>query len=121
LLWLRMKWIDYVAPQIYFEFSQPNAPYQALLDCWNEHSYGRHCYIGLGIYKAGTNAAWKDKTQLPKQIEALRKKENVQGAIYFSSTSFDNNPLGWNDSLRNNYYRLPAEVPVMEWLPVRRD
>ncbi|MFL5772846.1 MAG: glycoside hydrolase family 10 protein [Flavisolibacter sp.] len=121
LLWLRMKWIDYVAPQIYFEFSQPNAPYQALLDWWNEHSYGRHCYIGLGIYKAGINAAWKDKTQLPKQIEALRKKENVQGAIYFSSTSFDNNPLGWNDSLRNNYYRLPAEVPVMEWLPVRRD
>jgi hypothetical protein len=30
---------------------------------------------------------------------------NVHGQIYFSSTTFDRNPNGWNDSLRNNYYR----------------
>ncbi|MES2881412.1 MAG: hypothetical protein V4676_04635, partial [Bacteroidota bacterium] len=113
--------IDYVAPQIYWEFSQPNAPYQALLDWWNKNSYGRHCYIGLGIYRAGSNAAWRDKKLIPRQVEALRKKENVQGAIYFSSKSFDKNSYGWNDSLRNNYYRTPASIPPMDWLPKRPD
>jgi uncharacterized lipoprotein YddW (UPF0748 family) len=117
LLWLKMKWIDYVAPQIYWEFSQPHAPFQPLLDWWNAHTYGRQCYIGLGIYRAGSNAAWRDKKQLPKQLEALRKKENVQGAIYFSSTSFDSNPNGWSDTIRNNYYNEPAMIPPMEWLP----
>ena len=117
LLWLKNQWIDYVAPQIYWEFNQPNAPFQPILDWWNEHTYGRQCYIGLGIYRAGSNAAWRDRNQIPRQIESLRKKENVQGAIYFSSTSLDKNPNGWNDSLRNNYYREPALIPPMPWLP----
>ena len=117
LLWLRMKWIDYVAPQIYWEFSQPRAPYQTLLDWWNDHTYGRQCYIGLGIFKAGSSAPWRDVTQIPRQIDSLRKKENIQGAVYFSSTSFDRNPNGWNDSLRNTYYREPAMIPPMDWLP----
>lgn len=117
LLWLKNKWIDYVAPQIYWEFSQPHAPFEPLLDWWNKHTYGRQCYIGLGIYRAGSNAAWRDANQLPRQIDSLRTKDNVQGAIYFSSTTFDNNPNGWSDSLRNNYYHEPALIPPMPWLP----
>src|ERR1700744_2362283 len=54
VLWLKNGWIDYVVPQIYFEFTQPHAPYGTLLEWWARHSYGRQCFIGLGIYKAGT-------------------------------------------------------------------
>jgi len=116
LLWLKNGWIDYVAPQLYWEFTQPNAPYGVLLDWWNKHTYGRHCYIGLGLYRAGSNAAWKDPSLLPRQIQALREASNVQGAIYFSSKSFIKNPNGWNDSLQNNYYQRPALIPPMEWI-----
>jgi len=41
---------------------------------------------------------------------------NINGAIYFSSKSFERNPNGWNDSLRNNYYRYPALIPAMSWI-----
>ena len=117
LLWLKNGWIDYVAPQIYFEFTQPHAPYGVLLDWWAHHTYGRQCYIGLGIYKAGTNAAWRDPTQLTRQIQALRSYYPlVQGAIYFSSTSFVRNPYGWNDSLQQHYYNYPALIPPMPWI-----
>ncbi|HEX2534107.1 MAG TPA: family 10 glycosylhydrolase [Chitinophagaceae bacterium] len=119
LLWLRQGWIDYVAPQIYWEFSHSVAPFQLLVDWWNEHTYGRHCYIGLGVYRAGSNAAWRDPNQLPRQIRSLRAAENVQGAVYFSSKTFNHNPNGWNDSLRSHYYREPVPVPVMDWLPAR--
>lgn len=117
LLWLKMKWIDYVAPQIYWEFSQPNAPFETILNWWNNHTYGRQLYIGLGIYRAGSSVAWRDSTLIPRELDSLRSKANVQGAIYFSSTSFDNNPNGWSDSLRNNYYKEPALIPPMNWLP----
>ncbi len=117
LLWLKEGWIDYVAPQIYFEIGHPRAAYEVLLDWWSKHSYGKHCYVGLGIYKAGTNAAWKDKTQLPRQIEALRNTPNIQGMIFFSSKSFTDNPNGWSDSLRLNYFKEPAIIPEMEWMP----
>ena len=114
LLWLKNNWIDYVAPQIYWEFEQKNAPYQIILDWWSKHTYGKNCYIGLGIYKAGTNAYWKDTTQLPRQIEALRKTPNIQGMIFFSSKSFVKNINGWSDSLRLNYFKEPAKTPAIK-------
>jgi uncharacterized lipoprotein YddW (UPF0748 family) len=113
LLWLKKGWIDYVAPQLYWEFGHKAAPYEVLLDWWGKHSYGKNCYIGLGIYRAGSNPAWKDKTQLPRMIQAMRNTPNIQGAIYFSSKTFEKNPNGWSDSLRNNYYKLPAKTPAM--------
>jgi uncharacterized lipoprotein YddW (UPF0748 family) len=116
LLWLKKGWIDYVAPQLYWEFEHRAASYNVLLDWWNDHTFGRHCYIGLGIYKANTNKAWRDVTQLPRQIDSLRTKSNVQGMIFFSSKSFESNPNGWSDSLRLNYFKYPAIVPPMEWL-----
>lgn len=116
LLWLKNGWIDYVAPQLYWEFGHKAAPYEVLIDWWSKHTYGRNCYIGLGFYRAGSNAAWKDKTQLPRQIEALRNTPNIQGMIFFSSKSFEKNPNGWNDSLRLNYFKEPAPLPTMPWL-----
>jgi uncharacterized lipoprotein YddW (UPF0748 family) len=122
VLWLQRGWIDYVAPQIYWEFTHPNAPYGPILEWWSRHTYGKHCYVGLGIYRGTGNvtAPWKDSTLLPRQIYAQQHTANVHGAIYFSSKSFVKNPNGWNDSLRNNYYRYPALVPPMEWIDVRK-
>ncbi len=114
LLWLKNDWIDYVAPQLYWEFEHKAAPYQILIDWWNTHNYGKNCYIGLGYYKAGSNANWKDKTQMPRMIKALRAAENINGMIFFSSKSFNKNPNGWNDSLRLNYFKEPAKIPVIK-------
>jgi uncharacterized lipoprotein YddW (UPF0748 family) len=116
LLWLKNGWIDYVAPQLYWEFGHKAAPYEVLLDWWSKHTYGRNCYIGLGIYKANSNNAWKDDTQLPRQIEALRNTPNIQGMIFFSSRSFNNNPNGWSERLRFDIFKEPAKTPEMSWM-----
>jgi uncharacterized lipoprotein YddW (UPF0748 family) len=116
LLWLKNGWIDYVAPQLYWEFGQRAAPYEILLDWWGKHTYGRQCYIGLGFYKGGSNSVWRDKTLLPRQIEALRNTPNIQGMIFFSGRSVMNDLNGWSDSLRNDYFKIPAAVPLMPWI-----
>jgi uncharacterized lipoprotein YddW (UPF0748 family) len=118
LLWLQEGWIDYVAPQLYLEIGHDKIAYEKILDWWSKHSYGRHIYIGHGIYRVNErNKAWKNVNELPNQIKLLRSYPNVQGSIYFSSTTFNSNPNGWNDSLQNNYYRIPAVIPPMGWLP----
>jgi len=116
LLWLKNGWIDYVAPQLYWEFGHKAAPYEVLLDWWSRNTFGKHCYIGLGIYRGGSNTIWKDSTLLPRQLEAIRSTPNIHGAIFFSSKSFLRNPNGWSDSLRLNYYAEPALIPPMEWM-----
>jgi uncharacterized lipoprotein YddW (UPF0748 family) len=120
LLWMQKGWVDYVAPQLYWEIGHKLADYEELIDWWSRHSYGRHIYIGHGIYRAfEKGAAWKNPKELPNQIKMLREYPEVQGSIYFSSKSFDRNPNGWNDSLQNNYYKTPALIPEMGWLPER--
>jgi uncharacterized lipoprotein YddW (UPF0748 family) len=121
LLWTRNGWIDYVVPQLYWETGHPKVAYETLIDWWSKHAYGRHMYIGHGIYRAFEKGSpsWHKPNQLPLQLQILRATPNVQGSVYFSSKTFDRNPYGWNDSLQNNYYRLPALIPRMEWLPER--
>ncbi|BDQ12974.1 hypothetical protein TEGAF0_21910 [Sediminibacterium sp. TEGAF015] len=116
LLWLSKGWIDYVTPQLYWERGHNLADYDVLLKWWNENGYGKHIYIGHGIYRGGSNEAWKDKNQIPDQIKELRKYPTTQGSVYFSSKTFEKNLNGWNDSLKNNYYHHPALVPPMTWL-----
>jgi uncharacterized lipoprotein YddW (UPF0748 family) len=111
LLWLQKGWIDYVTPQLYWEIGHPAAEYQLLVDWWSRNSFGKNCYIGLGPYKAGSNAAWKDKTQLPRQILKIRETPNINGMAFFSSKSLEKNLNGWSDSLRTNYFREPASPP----------
>jgi uncharacterized lipoprotein YddW (UPF0748 family) len=119
LLWTRNGWIDYITPQLYWEIGHKLAPYEKLVEWWSRHTYGRHLYIGHGIYHAleKNNRAWQRRDQLPRQIDLLRQYSQIQGSVYFSSRSFDRNPNGWNDSLQNNYYRERVGVPPMEWLP----
>jgi uncharacterized lipoprotein YddW (UPF0748 family) len=118
LLWLKKGWIDYVTPQLYLEIGHDKIAYEKLLDWWGKHSYGKHVYIGHGIYRAGeaNSLKWKNPNELPNQIKLLRDNPNVQGSIYFSSKSFEKNFNGWNDSLRNNYYKEPALIPATPWL-----
>lgn len=114
LLWLRMGWIDYVAPQIYWEFGHKLAAFEVLTDWWAKHTYGKNCYIGIGYYRAGSNEAWRDKTQLPRQIQKIRATPGLNGMGFYNSRMFEKNPNGWNDSLRLNYFKEPAAVPGMK-------
>ena len=117
LLWLEKSWIDYVTPQIYFEISHNKVAFEKILAWWSKNSYGKHIYVGMGVYKAlEKNSAWKNPDELPNQIKILRRYPNVQGSIYFSSRSMARNPNGWSDSLSNNYYKYPALLPPMRWI-----
>ncbi|MDB5247732.1 MAG: glycoside hydrolase [Segetibacter sp.] len=118
LLWLEKGWIDYVAPQLYWETTHSYVGYYMLLNWWANNTYGNHLYIGHGIYRTleARTGTWKNRNEIPNQIKAIRANPNVHGSIYFSSSTFKSNPNGWNDSLRNNYYKYPALVPPMRWI-----
>ncbi|MCR9289743.1 MAG: family 10 glycosylhydrolase [Bacteroidetes bacterium] len=113
LKWMEEGWIDYLAPQLYWHIGYPPADYKKLIDWWNDHSYDRPIYVGLGAYKIADNAeqAWYSANEMPKQIRLSRQMENVSGNIYFSSKSLRKSPLGITDSLSHNYYKSKALMP----------
>jgi len=62
LLWLEKGWIDYVTPQLYLEIGHDKIAYEKLLDWWSKNGYGKHIYIGHGIYRTDEKNSVKWKT-----------------------------------------------------------
>lgn len=116
VLWLKKGWMDYCIPQLYWERGHHLCDYDILLDWWSKNAYGRHMYVGHGIYNKGLRPGWRRPEEIPNQIKALRNYTTIQGSAYFSSKDFNNNPYGWCDSLQQNYYANPAIVPPMPWI-----
>lgn len=118
LLWLKNGWIDYIAPQLYWEIGHKLCDYETLLNWWSANSYGKQLYIGHGVYRVyeKPTPAWKNSNELPNEIKLLREDINVQGSVFYSSKNVLYNPNGWADSLRFNYYRAPALIPPMNWV-----
>ena len=116
LLWLQKGWIDYVVPQLYWEQGHKLCDFTTLLDWWDQHTYGRQLYIGHALYRAGSNAAWRNKMELSSQIKTLRSRTHTMGSVYFSYKNLENNINGWSDTLRLHYYSTPALIPPMPWI-----
>lgn len=115
LLWLKKGWIDYVCPQLYWEFGNRYNPYEILLDWWAHHCYGRQLYIGQALYRIGSTSAWPP-AEMPAEIRANRTYAQVKGSMFFSASVFYKNPSGFADSLREDLYRYPALPPAMPWI-----
>ena len=118
-LWLQQGWVDYMAPQIYWFIGQTGSDYNILVPWWNNNAFGRHMYIGMAGYKVGDatqNAAFAtDNNQIPNQLRLNRQNTNVNGHIFYNTTSLRNNNLGFRDSLRFNFFNKPALQPTMLW------
>ena len=122
-LWVQSGWIDYVAPQLYWNIGNaPAADYSVLVPWWAavvDNSPGkRHLYIGQAAYRVGVateNATWNQPGHMPAQLR-LNRAANIPGSIFYNTTTFNRNPLGMRDSLRTAaFYGRPALRPLMAW------
>ena len=101
-------YIDYVLPQIYFDFEQKtgsgaasDAAYATCLNSWLElhRKTGRkvQLYVGLALYKCGTNAwdgnatpEWLRRNDiLKREVELARQSGQVSGYGIFAYQNFD--------------------------------
>ena len=110
--WLRNGWIDYVAPQIYWNIGFGPADYATLQRWWSLHVSDRQLYIGQAAYKVGNDRQeqWNEPGEIGRQIALNRRNRRVAGAVFFRAESVLNDPLGLKDSLRL-YFRESALLP----------
>lgn len=73
------EYLDYVSPQIYWDFDDPAAPFQTVLEKWEELVAGTDCRLfpGLAAYKfAGSD-------HLQQQAQAAEQGQVSKGYLYF--------------------------------------
>ncbi|MBR5207492.1 MAG: family 10 glycosylhydrolase, partial [Erysipelotrichaceae bacterium] len=91
--WVEEGWVDYIAPQIYFGYTNKSKPYAETLSQWNDVVHGTEVQliVGLGAYKINQvngnsdDSEWIEDTELlAKQIEDARMTENYAGYALYS-------------------------------------
>lgn len=106
--WVKEEYLDYIAPQIYWNIGFKIADYSVLLDWWKNVCSGSKVklYIGHAAYKINDTSQaneWLDPLQLPKQIAMNRESKAVSGSIFYGYAKLKNNALGIKDKLNGIY------------------
>jgi uncharacterized lipoprotein YddW (UPF0748 family) len=119
LKWIEEGWIDYVAPQLYWEIGKDVADYAVLATWWSDYVKNSKLYIGL--YASGLEInktkAWQKPNELVRQLRYNEDCEEIQGVLFYSTNYFLKNIQGLKDSLRDNRYKYPAIPPGNRYIP----
>jgi uncharacterized lipoprotein YddW (UPF0748 family) len=110
--WLQGQYIDYIIPQLYWQFGG-GQDYAALQEWWAGQRNDRHFYTGNGAYRI-EDSGWP-ASEIASQIRYNQTNLNPQGSVMFRAYNFRSNDGGIADLLKDDVFRYPSIVPVMEW------
>lgn len=94
LKWVEEEWIDYIIPQIYWEFGAKISDFKILNDWWSDAVAGTDVklYIGMAdyrTYEAGVDSVWYKGKEIKKQMLYNKSQPNVAGEAHFRAGLID--------------------------------
>lgn len=125
--WVKNKWVDYIAPQVYWTFDEKAAPYAELVHWWTEvvSDTGVDLYIGHANYRineSDKNSSWKNPEELCNQLKFNSQYDEIKGSIFFRYKNLlktkDGNTENdrFIESLKNKHFNSKAKLPFKSCL-----
>ena len=114
LLWAKNGWIDYLAPQLYWNLDTQAAPSRKLVQWWNDNANGVDVYVGQDVKRTMDVAdpGNHDRNELDTKVKLSRKLPNIGGNIWWHGYWVTGNYKGAADSLAMKYQSTIALPPV---------
>lgn len=114
ILWAKKGWIDYLAPQLYWNLDTKAAPSRKLAQWWNDNANGVDVYIGQEVKRTMDVAdpGNHDKNELDTKVKLSRRLPNIGGNIWWHGYWVTGNYKGAADSLAMKYQSTIALPPV---------
>ena len=86
--WALEEWIDYIAPQVYWEIGHNIADYKTIVDWWADTlaNSKTKLYIGLADYKCdgvASQSPWYSGKAILEQINYNKQINKIDGEIHF--------------------------------------
>jgi uncharacterized lipoprotein YddW (UPF0748 family) len=126
--WLQNGWLDYLAPQLYWQINREGLQFPVLLDYWlAQNTAQRHVWPGLFTSQLrnatqAPNPTWTAR-ELVDQVQVQRGRAQAQplanGHIHFSMVALMQDRDGIATLLQFGPYAEPALVPATPWLDSR--
>ncbi len=105
--WVKEGWLDYIMPQIYWEFNTAAAQYADVVDWWVDTVMGTgvDLIIGHGFYHY-TDGVWDNENELLEQMRYASKFDEIIGHTFFSYRTLLNQDRLVLEAIErlNNYY-----------------
>ncbi len=117
-LWVDKGWIDYIIPQVYWNFGTRAADYGVLLHWWNDYCSSRPLYIGQDVERTVKEADPQNPQihQMVAKYTLQRSLKNIQGSCQWYAAAVVNNPGNYRTMLEQQYHRHLALQPLMPWI-----
>lgn len=99
-LWMKKKWIDYVVPQNYFDFSNTKIDENGVETCrvryadlakwwsWAAAKTKVKLYMGQGFYRYSDVGDWANPEEIINQLKFNQVFPNVKGTVFFTYKNF---------------------------------
>lgn len=114
LYWIERGWMDYCIPQVYWNEGTAVADYKVLTEWWADHAGGCLMYIGQDVERTvnGEDPDGLKDHQERYKMNLQRSRSELGGSCHWPAKSVVDNPLGYRDILKSEYYSYPAFQPV---------
>ena len=88
--WVKDEMIDYIVPQIYWEFNHAIAPFADICDWWVDVCKGTKVdlYIGHAAYRFGNEGDFENPEEVSNQLKYANSYETVKGNVFFTYKNF---------------------------------
>ena len=118
LMWVNNGWVDYLAPQLYWEIGHKTADYKELIGWWNRFAANRPLFIGEDVERTVKNKDPQNPNQhqLPAKMLLHDQNPHVSGSVLWYAKAAVDNVGNYGTLLRQNYWRYPALQPLMPFI-----
>lgn len=118
LLWVNNGWVDYIAPQLYWQIGNTSADYETLIKWWNRNAASRPIFIGEDVERTAKYADPDNdaSNQLPPKMRLHNSCNNVEGTVLWYAKAVVDNVGNIGGMLRNVYWKYPALQPLMPFI-----
>ena len=114
ILWAKKGWIDYLAPQLYWNLDTKAAPSRKLVKWWNDNASGVDVYVGQDVQRTMNlgDPDTGEKSELSTKVRLSRELPNIKGNIWWHGYWVTGNYKGAADSLAMKHQSTIALPPA---------
>lgn len=89
--WVKNEYIDYIVPQLYWEFGHHLAPFGDLAKWWADVVRGTNVklYIGHASYRLGREGEFENPEEVSNQLRFVNAMDEVDGNVFFTYKNFN--------------------------------
>lgn len=100
--WIEGGYIDFISPQLYWNFESAAAPYDVLCDWWDNALSGSDIplIVSHGAYRV---EEWGKQEEIQNQVEYARNKASYLGSAMYGYSSVYDNSCGVAECLKELY------------------